>query len=156
MVVFSSCCAEDETVQQTHGRAAGMRRTRGLRLGVAIGAAIAMSGLAIGMALGSIPGAGNVIEGCYPPGCGLRVRPALLCVPSDEPFTLTIDGAAMRTPRLALAVLLTLVGAVWIGQGTGIVGGSAMSGSPFWAVAGLALIVVAVVMVGLERRRPAR
>ena len=62
----------------------------------------------------------------------------------------------MRTPRLALAVLLTLVGAVWIGQGTGIIGGSAMSGSPFWAVAGLALIVVAVVMVGLERRRPAR
>jgi type VI secretion system Hcp family effector len=42
-----------------------MRRTRGLRFGVAIGMAIAMSGLAIGMVMGSIPGTGNVIYGCY-------------------------------------------------------------------------------------------
>ena len=59
----------------------------------------------------------------------------------------------MRTPRLALAVLLTLVGLVWIGQGSGIIGGNAMSGSSFWAVVGLGFVVVAVMVVGLELRR---
>ena len=42
-----------------------MRRTRGRRLAIAIGTAMALSGLAIGIAAGSIPGAGNVIYGCY-------------------------------------------------------------------------------------------
>ncbi len=62
----------------------------------------------------------------------------------------------MRMSRLVLAALFALVGLVWISQGTGAIGGSAMSGSPFWAVVGAILVVVAVVIVILERRPRAR
>jgi hypothetical protein len=59
---------------------------------------------------------------------------------------------AMRPSRLVLAALFALVGLVWIGQGIGAIGGSVMTGSPFWAVVGAVLIVIAVVIVVLERR----
>ena len=59
----------------------------------------------------------------------------------------------MRPSRLALAAIFALVGLVWIGQGVGAIGGSAMSGSPFWAVVGAILVVVSVAIVVLERRR---
>jgi len=59
---------------------------------------------------------------------------------------------AMRPSRLALAAIFALVGLVWIGQGVGAIGGSVMSGSPFWAVVGAILVVVAVAIVVLERR----
>lgn len=60
----------------------------------------------------------------------------------------------MRPSRLVLAALFALVGLVWIGQGVGLIGGSVMTGSPFWAIVGAALLVVAVVIVMVERRRP--
>ncbi len=60
----------------------------------------------------------------------------------------------MRPSRLVLAALFALVGLVWIGQGLGLIGGSVMTGSPFWAIVGAALLVVAVVIVMVERRRP--
>lgn len=60
----------------------------------------------------------------------------------------------MRGSRLALAALFALVGLVWIGQGIGAIGGSVMTGSPFWAVVGTGLVIVAVGIVALERRRP--
>jgi glucose dehydrogenase len=59
----------------------------------------------------------------------------------------------MRPSRLVLAALFALVGLVWIGQGIGVIGGSVMTGSPFWAVVGAVLIVIAVAFVVLERRR---
>jgi glucose dehydrogenase len=62
----------------------------------------------------------------------------------------------MRRPTLIVAVLLALVGLVWLGQGTGLIGGSVMSGSSFWAVVGLALLVAAGVLVAREVRRPAK
>jgi hypothetical protein len=58
----------------------------------------------------------------------------------------------MRTSRLFLAALLALVGIVWIGQGVGLIGGSFMTGSAFWAVVGAGLLVVAAAVVGLEWR----
>ena len=58
----------------------------------------------------------------------------------------------MRVSRLVVAILLALVGLVWIGQGTNLIGGSAMSGSPFWAIVGLVLIAAALVIVVRERR----
>jgi glucose dehydrogenase len=61
----------------------------------------------------------------------------------------------MRTSRLIAALILALVGLGWVGQGTGMIGGSAMSGSSFWAIVGLVLIVGAVAIVALERRRSA-
>lgn len=59
----------------------------------------------------------------------------------------------MRPIRLVLAALLGLVGIVWIGQGLGLVPGSFMTGDPFWAVMGAALVVGAVLLLVLERRR---
>jgi hypothetical protein len=45
--------------------------------------------------------------------------------------------------RWIVAVLLGLVGLTFIGQGLGYIGGSAMSGSSFWALVGIILVVVA-------------
>ena len=61
----------------------------------------------------------------------------------------------MRPTRLAAAVLLALVGVVWLGQGVGIIGGSFMTGSPFWGAIGAALLVLAAVIALIEWRRRA-
>ena len=59
----------------------------------------------------------------------------------------------MRTSRVVIAIVAGLIGLVWIGQGVGLIGGSAMSGSSFWAVVGLVLLAAAAVLVVWERRR---
>ena len=56
----------------------------------------------------------------------------------------------MRPTRLVVAAVLFLVGIVWVGQGTGRIAGSAMSGVSFWAAAGVVLVVLAVVVVVRE------
>ena len=62
----------------------------------------------------------------------------------------------MRKSRLIIAVVLLLAGLAWIGQGTGIIAGSAMSGSSFWAIVGAVLLVAGLAIGGLEvARRPA-
>ncbi|HET7027025.1 MAG TPA: hypothetical protein VFI28_05000 [Candidatus Limnocylindrales bacterium] len=58
----------------------------------------------------------------------------------------------MSTIRTVIAVVLFLVGAVWIGQGIGVIGGSAMSGSTFWAIVGAVLVTVAAAIVVTGRR----
>ena len=59
----------------------------------------------------------------------------------------------MRTSRLALAAVVFLVGALWVGQGIGVIGGSAMTGSSFWGVVGAILVLGAIGLVIVERRR---
>lgn len=51
-------------------------------------------------------------------------------------------------------VLIALVGIIFMLQGFGVLGGSAMSGVTFWAVAGpiIALAGLAVAAIGLKRR----
>lgn len=58
----------------------------------------------------------------------------------------------MRPSRLIVAVVLFLVGLLWIGQGTGLIGGSAMSNMVVFAVIGAVLLVVAVAVLVRERR----
>jgi hypothetical protein len=56
--------------------------------------------------------------------------------------------------RLITGILLVLVGAVWIGQGLGLLRGSSfMVDDIRWAGAGLAAVVVGVVLVVSARRR---
>jgi divalent metal cation (Fe/Co/Zn/Cd) transporter len=62
----------------------------------------------------------------------------------------------MRVSRLIVAAILFIVGLVWIGQGTGKIAGSAMSGTTFWAAAGVILVVLAVVILVRERRLSAQ
>jgi hypothetical protein len=57
----------------------------------------------------------------------------------------------MRRSRLVLALILALVGLVWIGQGLALIKGGAMSGSSFWAVVGAVLLVAAGVILFRER-----
>jgi len=62
----------------------------------------------------------------------------------------------MRMSRLVVAVVLVLAGLVWMGQGSGIIGGSAMSGSSFWAVVGVILVVAGLAVGALEWRHSTR
>ena len=59
----------------------------------------------------------------------------------------------MRPIRLVIAVIIGLAGLVWMAQGLGLLPGTVMSGSIFWAIVGAALVVVAVAIVANERRR---
>ena len=56
---------------------------------------------------------------------------------------------------IGLGALIALVGIVFMLQGLGAIGGSAMSGSTFWAVAGPVIALVGLAMAGIGlRRRP--
>jgi hypothetical protein len=58
----------------------------------------------------------------------------------------------MRPTRIVVALIVGLVGLVWLGQGLGLIAGSAMTGSGFWAAAGILLIVAALVITAIEYR----
>ena len=59
--------------------------------------------------------------------------------------------------RLVIGVLLVLVGAVWFGQGIGVIGGSFMTGEALWAVIGAAcLFIGAALLIGARRARANR
>ncbi len=51
-----------------------------------------------------------------------------------------------------IAVLMALVGVVFLGQGLGYIGGSSMTGSSFWAVVGVLLLIGAAVLAWRTRR----
>ena len=59
----------------------------------------------------------------------------------------------MRPARVVIAVIVGLAGLVWMAQGLGVLPGTVMSGSIFWAIVGAALLVVAVAIIAVERRR---
>ena len=60
----------------------------------------------------------------------------------------------MQRTRWAVIAVVVLVGLVWIGQGTGFLQGSSfMVGDPFWAFAGLALVVAGAVLTAMTLRR---
>jgi hypothetical protein len=54
---------------------------------------------------------------------------------------------------LIVAVVLALVGIVWLAQGLGYLAGSFMTGDRFWAFAGLALLAAALVSAAWPRLR---
>ena len=60
----------------------------------------------------------------------------------------------MQRTRWAAIAVIMLVGLVWIGQGTGLLQGSSfMVGDPFWAFAGLALVVAGALLAAVSLRR---
>jgi hypothetical protein len=63
----------------------------------------------------------------------------------------------VRGLLVGVGLLVAVAGVVFTLQGVGDIGGSVMTGSTFWAVAGpiIALAGLAIAVVGL-RRRPAR
>jgi hypothetical protein len=62
----------------------------------------------------------------------------------------------MRIVGVVVGLLLIVVGVVWILQGINVLPGSFMSGRPGYAVLGLVVAVVGlVILLGSARRRPA-
>lgn len=60
-----------------------------------------------------------------------------------------------RRATIIVAVLLMLMGSIWFLQGIGLLGGSAMTGTSFWAWVGGSCILAAVVLLArLGRRSP--
>jgi uncharacterized membrane protein len=59
----------------------------------------------------------------------------------------------MQRLRLVVAVLLGVVGSVWVGQGLGFLPGSFMTGDRFWAVAGIVALSVGVYLAWDALRR---
>lgn len=62
----------------------------------------------------------------------------------------------MRTWVIVGAVLVGLLGLVWLGQGMGFIKGSFMTGSGLWAGIGSVLIAASVAALIWAFRRPAR
>ncbi|MGH3151463.1 MAG: hypothetical protein ACRDOB_12150 [Streptosporangiaceae bacterium] len=60
----------------------------------------------------------------------------------------------MRTIIFAgVGAFITLAGIIITLQGVGVIGGSAMSGATFWAVAGPVIAVIGLAMIVLSLRR---
>ncbi|MFD8498344.1 hypothetical protein [Amycolatopsis sp. NPDC059657] len=58
-----------------------------------------------------------------------------------------------RWVLLALGVLLALIGAVWVLQGVGVIGGSFMTGSKLWFLIGLVALLGGVLLIAGTARR---
>ncbi len=65
----------------------------------------------------------------------------------------------LRTVAVPVGIVILLIGLVWFLQGIGVLPGSFMTGSEFWAFAGglAAIIGLVLIAVGIGRREaPAR
>ena len=65
------------------------------------------------------------------------------------------DAARMRKPVLiTIGAIVAVMGVVFMFQGLGVIGGSAMTGSTLWAILGpiIALVGIVLVVVGLRRK----
>jgi hypothetical protein len=75
------------------------------------------------------------------------------------PLPRTAKGSGVTRFVLGVVgVLMLLAGTVFALQGFGVVGGSVMSGSSFWKVAGpiIAVAGLALLVAGMRRKQPAR
>ncbi|HKY47708.1 MAG TPA: hypothetical protein VJQ79_06970 [Acidimicrobiia bacterium] len=62
--------------------------------------------------------------------------------------------ASVAKVRWPVIIALAVVGAVWLGQGIGVIGGSFMTGEPIWAIIGAVMLVGAGALTVAARRRP--
>lgn len=60
----------------------------------------------------------------------------------------------MRLTGIIIGIMLILVGIVWVLQGSGLIGGSLMSGQSFWLEIGAVLAIVGIGVTWWARRRP--
>jgi hypothetical protein len=55
--------------------------------------------------------------------------------------------------RRVVGGLLVVAGAVWLGQGLGLIHGSSMTGNTFWAVAGAVCVVAGLALLSWPWRQ---
>ncbi len=62
----------------------------------------------------------------------------------------------MRLLGIPVGLILLFMGSVWFLQGIGVLPGSFMTGSSFWAAAGALAVIVGLVLivVGMSGRKP--
>ena len=62
----------------------------------------------------------------------------------------------MRLLGIPVGLILLFMGSVWFLQGVGVLPGSFMTGSSFWAAAGALAVIVGLVLivVGMSGRKP--
>ena len=59
----------------------------------------------------------------------------------------------MNRGRVILAIILIALGLAWIGQGTAILPGTGpMTGQPFWAWVGAAMVAIGIALAAVEIR----
>ena len=76
------------------------------------------------------------------------------CIYGDGVEKRSGDGERTGLVRLVAAVILVLIGRLWIGQGIGVVKGSFMTGEAVWAVAGVVAIMFGIALLkGAKRAR---
>jgi hypothetical protein len=63
-----------------------------------------------------------------------------------------MSSKVARSVAMIIGGLAVLVGAVWIGQGAGLIKGSFMTGSRTWLGIGLLCLVVGLLLIFLTRR----
>jgi F0F1-type ATP synthase assembly protein I len=59
----------------------------------------------------------------------------------------------VRWVLLVVGALLALIGAVWTGQGVGLITGSFMTGQPLWLIIGLVALLVGILLLVKNARR---
>ena len=62
----------------------------------------------------------------------------------------------MRNLLIGVGGLVTVLGLLFLLQGTGLVGGSPMSNDHFWIYAGAVIAIIGAVVLTFGLRRPAR
>jgi uncharacterized membrane protein HdeD (DUF308 family) len=73
---------------------------------------------------------------------------------AGEAVVLVKEGIApMRTVGIVLGILMIFGGGVWILQGINLLPGSFMTGDPRWALRGLVLALLGVVLLVIAIRR---
>jgi len=65
-----------------------------------------------------------------------------------------MNSRAARIALTVVGVVAILGGAVWIGQGAGLIPGSFMTGDRTWFVIGMVVAFVGVVLIVIARRKP--
>jgi hypothetical protein len=63
-----------------------------------------------------------------------------------------MSSTVARSVVMIIGGLAVLVGAVWVGQGAGLIKGSFMTGSRTWLGIGLLCLVVGLLLIFLTRR----
>ena len=65
------------------------------------------------------------------------------------------NSRAVRTVLIVVGAIAVVVGAVFAGQGAGLIPGSSMTGERIWLTIGLIMVAVGVVVIvlGVGRRR---